>query len=66
MTKFPRHQFVLQMIFFELNKEAKKRFNILPEKIGKTKTLKITVQEWVLETTQDEDSKKVVDNHERK
>ena len=65
MTKFPRHQFVLQMMFFKLNKEAKKRFNILPEKIEDTKTLKIIDQEWVLETTQDEESKNVVDHHVR-
>ena len=53
------------MMFFKLNKEAKKRFNILREKIDKTKTLKIIDQEWVLETAQDEESKKVVDPHER-
>jgi hypothetical protein len=33
------------MMFFKLNKEAKKRFNILREKIGDTKTLKIIDQE---------------------
>ena len=53
------------MMFYKLNKEAKKRFNILPEKIKNTKTLKIIDQEWVLETAQDEESKKVVDHHER-
>ena len=45
MTKSPKHQFVLQMMFFKLNKETQKRFNILPEKIEKTKTLKIIDQE---------------------
>ena len=53
------------MMFFKLNKETEKRFNILPEMIEKTKTLKIIDQEWVLETAQDEESKKVVDHHER-
>ena len=53
------------MMFFKLNKEAKKRLNILPEKIEETKTLKIIDQEWVLEIAQDEESKIVVDHHER-
>ena len=53
------------MMFFKLNKEAKKRLNILQEKLEKTKTVKIIVQEWVLKTPQDEESKKVVDPHER-
>ena len=53
------------MMFFKLNIEANKRLNILPEKIEKTKTLKIIDQEWVLETAQDEGSKKIVDHHER-
>ena len=52
-------------MFFKLNKEAKKRFNILREKIDKTKALKIIDQKWVLETAQDEESKIVVDHNER-
>ena len=54
------------MMFFKLNKEAKKKLNILQEKLEKTKTLEIIDQEWVLETAQDEYSKKVVDHHDRK
>ena len=46
------------MMFFKLNKEAKKRLNIPREKIEDTKTLKIIDQEWVLETAQYEESKK--------
>ena len=54
------------MMFFKLNKEAKKRLNTPPEKIEETKTLKIIDQEWVLKTAQGEDSKKIVDHHEKK
>ena len=53
------------MMFSKLNKEAKKRLNIVQEKLENTKTLKIIDQEWVLETAQDEGSKKIVDHHER-
>ena len=53
------------MMFFKLNKEAKKGLNILQEKLENTKTLKIIVQKWVLKTPQDEESKKVADHHER-
>ena len=53
------------MMIFKLNKEAKKRLNILQEKLEKTKTLKIFVQEWVLKAPQDEESKKTVGLHER-
>ena len=53
------------MMVFKLNMEAKKRLNILQEKLENTKTLNIIVQEWVLKTPQDEESKQVVDHHER-